>query len=268
MKSSTPLATALTALVTISSLVSAASVPIRQGSRAKKPAAFYLAGDSTTAAQSNGGGGWGVGFLKTLTNGAIGTDLGYNGDTTVSYVGGGDWANVIDAVTRAKADYTPYVTIQFGHNDQKPSANISLAEYTANLKQLATEAVAAGGVPILVTPISRRSFNSSGVVIQDLSQQRTATIAAANSINVSYIDLNLASTKYLNSIGAADSATYNRIPTDYTHLNPTGSIVFGDLVSWLLTTTTVHGKDIADYTRPNSTVVSDIVSGTYVFPSS
>ena len=79
---------------------------------ANKPAAFFLAGDSTTAAQSSGGGGWGVGFLKTLTGGAIGTDLGYNGATTASFVAGGAWVNVIDAVTRNKERYQPYVTIQ------------------------------------------------------------------------------------------------------------------------------------------------------------
>lgn len=77
-----------------------------------KPAAFYLAGDSTTAAQSDAGGGWGVGFLKTIRNEAIGTDLGYNGATTVSFVSGGAWANVIDAVNRSKLRYDPYVTIQ------------------------------------------------------------------------------------------------------------------------------------------------------------
>ncbi|KAF4630277.1 hypothetical protein G7Y89_g7868 [Cudoniella acicularis] len=211
-----------------------------------KPAAFYLAGDSTTAAQSAGGGGtlalppsfllrkhpnlkpgWGVGFLKTLVNGAIGTDLGYNGATTESFVAGGAWANVIDAVNRAKVDYTPYVTIQFGHNDQKPAANISIEEFSANLKELATEALAAGGMPILVTSISRRNFNSSSLVIEDLAPQRAATIAVATSMNVSYIDLNEASTKYLDSIGSADAATYNRIPTDFTHLNPAGSVLFG-----------------------------------------
>jgi hypothetical protein len=86
----------------------------RTGSHGYWPrlAAFYLAGDSTTAAQSDEGGGWGVGFLKTLQNGAIGTDLGYNGATTVSFVYGGAWANVIDAVNRSKEAFDPYVTIQ------------------------------------------------------------------------------------------------------------------------------------------------------------
>lgn len=121
-----------------------------------------------------------------------------------------------------------------------------------------------------MTPLSRRTFNSSGVVTQDLEPQRLATIGVANALNISYIDLNLASTKYLNSIGKADAATYNRIPTDYTHLSPVGSILFGDMVSWLLTTgagTQRYAKDIAAYTCPNKTIVADIESGIYVFPS-
>ena len=39
--------------------------------KATKPPYFILAGDSTTAVQSEGGGGWGTGFLTTtLTSGA------------------------------------------------------------------------------------------------------------------------------------------------------------------------------------------------------
>lgn len=119
---------------------------------------------------------------------------------------------------------------------------------------------------ILVTPISRRNFNSSGLVIEDLADQRAATIAVAKSIGVSYIDLNKASTKYLDAIGSANAATYNRIPTDFTHLNPTGSIVFGDMVSSLLTNTTKAGKYLSQFTRPDSRVVAAIDQGKYIFP--
>lgn len=42
-----------------------------------KPAYFVLAGDSTTATQSSGGGGWGDGFLNlTLNCGSSGVNLG------------------------------------------------------------------------------------------------------------------------------------------------------------------------------------------------
>lgn len=80
---------------------------------ADKPAAFFLAGDSTTAVQSTNGGGWGNGFLETtLQNGATGKNYGHNGATTVSFREGGDWDTVLQDVKDAVAEYTPYVTIQ------------------------------------------------------------------------------------------------------------------------------------------------------------
>lgn len=120
---------------------------------------------------------------------------------------------------------------------------------------------------IFVTPLSRRNFNSSGLVIEDLSQQRNATIAVAKFLEASYIDLNEASTRYLDSIGNTSSATYNRIPTDFTHLNPIGSVVFGDMVSWLMTTTTSLGGDIEKYLSPKKTAIEAIESGLYIYPS-
>ena len=47
-----------------------------------------------------------------MTNGANGTNFGHDGATTVSFVAGGDWAKVIDAVKNSLSAYTPYVTIQ------------------------------------------------------------------------------------------------------------------------------------------------------------
>ncbi|PYH76789.1 SGNH hydrolase [Aspergillus uvarum CBS 121591] len=202
---------------------------------AAKPAAFYLAGDSTTAAQSFRGGRWGVGFLATLTDGAIGTDLG-------------------------KISYQPYVTIQFGHNDQKNTSGVTLEDYATNLQTMAEAAVTAGGIPILVTPISRRTFNpTTGTVIEDLATQRNITITVAESIG--------ASTVYLDAIGATDAASYNRITTDYTHLSPVGSVVFGNMVSWLLLTTTSLAKSLSGWLhRPQRRIVAAVVNGTYIYP--
>jgi hypothetical protein len=76
-------------------------------------AAFFLAGDSTTARQSTGGGGWGNGFLTTLKNGSFGMNYGHNGATTVSFRSGGDWAKVLAKVNQSLTlDYKPFVTIQ------------------------------------------------------------------------------------------------------------------------------------------------------------
>lgn len=75
-------------------------------------AAFFLAGDSTTATQAVSGGGWGNGFLTTLARGSFGINYGHNGATTVSYRDGGDWAKVLASVSEAKGKYTTFVTIQ------------------------------------------------------------------------------------------------------------------------------------------------------------
>lgn len=77
-----------------------------------QPPAFFLAGDSTTANQSSDGGGWGIGFLSTLQNPAWGTNYGKNGATTVSFVTGGSWEDVIGSVQNSSVDYSVFVTIQ------------------------------------------------------------------------------------------------------------------------------------------------------------
>ncbi|KAK7911232.1 hypothetical protein PG985_013713 [Apiospora marii] len=70
-----------------------------------KPPAFILAGDSTTAVQSAGGGGWGKGFLSFLrAPPAWGVNKGHNGATTVSFVQGGDWANVTRLIDEKNAE--------------------------------------------------------------------------------------------------------------------------------------------------------------------
>lgn len=98
----------LSALLSLTSALPSFSV-LR---RAHGPPAFFLAGDSTTAAQSCCGGGWGNGFLTTLHGGALGSNFGHNGATTVSFVQGADWADVLESVGRYEVNYMPFVTIQ------------------------------------------------------------------------------------------------------------------------------------------------------------
>jgi hypothetical protein len=87
------------------------SVSSLQERDAKANKAFFvLAGDSTTAKQSDGGGGWGDGFLRSLQPPSGGTNLGHNGATTVSYRSGGDWGKVV--AEAKKNGGAAYVTIQ------------------------------------------------------------------------------------------------------------------------------------------------------------
>jgi len=232
----------------------------------KRPAAFFLAGDSTTAKLSSGGGGWGDGFLSTLVNGAWGINYGHDGATTVSFRAGGDWAHVLSSVNSSKSEYTPYVTIQFGHNDQKAAANISVPQFTTNLETMVSDVRAAGGTPILVTSLSRRNFNATtGKVILDLAPQVAATLVAAEESKSAYIDLNKYSMAYLNAIGQNNSLLYDRIPLDNTHLNVGGDFLFGNMAGWLIEGSAV-GKDVKEYICANKSIIRDIEEGVFILP--
>ncbi|KAJ4344108.1 hypothetical protein N0V95_006352 [Ascochyta clinopodiicola] len=248
---------ALPLLATFASSAIAAATP--------KPPAFFLAGDSTTAVQSANGGGWGAGFLNTtIKNGATGKNFGHNGATTVSFRAGGDWANVLAAAKAATVKYAPYVTIQFGHNDMKPEKNITMADLTANLIKFVDEVRAVGATPIVVTSVSRRKFTSAGKVQESLAEVTAAAKEAAAKSKANIIDLNGASTKYLNSIGATNAATYNLKPTDFTHMNGEGSVVFGNLVAMLID---AEVPAVKQYVVPVKTVETALTAGKYIFPA-
>ncbi|OHF01763.1 GDSL-like Lipase/Acylhydrolase [Colletotrichum orchidophilum] len=199
-----------------------------------KPVAFLLAGDSTTAVQSAGGGGWGTGFINLIKKPAFGTNYGVNGRTTADYVSLGYWETVKEAVKANTAKYDVYVTAQFGHNDQKVEKNISLDQYQENLANFARDIKAIGGSLLLITPLTRRTFNAAGILGDSLADQRLRTIAAAMETGTTYLDLNLYSRKYVQAIGPEKAHSYNLHPDDTTHLNGYGSTVFGELVADLL----------------------------------
>ncbi|KAH8723481.1 SGNH hydrolase-type esterase domain-containing protein [Phaeosphaeriaceae sp. PMI808] len=250
-------------LISFSTYLSA--MPIQEaGSKVAKSPLFLLAGDSTTAVQATNGGGWGDGFLNTtLKRGAKGTNYGHNGATTVSFRAGGDWANVLTAAKNTKSEYQPYVTIQFGHNDQKPEKNISMAQLTANLVKFVEEVRGVGAIPILVTSLSRRRFSTStGKVVENLVDVTATAKEAASKSSAKMIDLNAASTKYLNAIGAEKAATYNLAPTDFTHLNSQGSVVFGNMVAGLIDEVL---PELRTYVVPKGDVAEALKKGEYYF---
>ncbi|KAF7586538.1 hypothetical protein BBP40_008693 [Aspergillus hancockii] len=220
--------------------------------RAAKPPSLFLIGDSTVAVN----GGWGDGLLSYLKDPAKGENRGVSGSTTVSWKSNGRWDALIESVESNAADYEPIVTIQFGHNDQKV---LTLDVFQANLEAIATDIKEAGGTPILITSLTRRTFDGDEVV-QNLKEWRGATIAAAKAVGVKYLDLNLASTNYVNAIGEENSHKYNLASNDNTHLNPAGEVVFGRLTLDLLLG---EREDLAGYFESNEALSEKIANGEY-----
>ncbi|KAF4774803.1 GDSL-like Lipase/Acylhydrolase [Colletotrichum scovillei] len=202
---------------------------------------------------------WGNGFLSFVESPADGKNYGKSGATTVSFRAQGIWNTVIGEVEANKEAFSPIVTIQFGHNDQKAAANISADQFQANLEKLANEVTAAGGTPILITSLTRRTF-SGGKVIQNLETERLRAIAAAEAVGATYLDLNTASTNYINAIGNENGHKYDLASGDSTHLNSAGEVVFGRLVADLLLE---KRTDLAVYIRENKALSDKIKAGEF-----
>jgi len=230
--------------------------------QATKPIYWLLAGDSTTATN----GGWGDAFLSTtVADGSSGHNYGHSGATTRSFRAGGDWANVTRDIGTYKEDYRVYVTIQFGHNDQKPTSGVSLTDYRTNLATFASEVTQAGATPILLSPLTRRTFNTTtNRVIENLSNETAITLDVAEANDLHVIDLNKASTAYVNAIGQKGADTYNwgengTTGNDRTHLNPWGEVVFARMVSDLLVEK--YEEEFGDWTVGNETLSALIKDG-------
>ncbi|ELQ42995.1 acetylesterase [Pyricularia oryzae Y34] len=235
---------------------------------------FVLTGDSTTAVN----GGWGDGFLSFLQGGAAGWNTAKSGATTASFRAQGLWDGAVRRVREKVGEYKPvFVTIQFGHNDQKEAAGISLDQFQRNLEDMVREVAGAGGVPspsqkstiltpkddyyqILITSLTRRTF-SGGSVVRNLENERQRTIAAAAAAGAQYLDLNAKSTDYINAVGDADGRRYDLAQGDRTHLNKAAEVVFGRMVADLL----LEKKgELRAFLRDNSTISDAIRDGRFV----
>src|SRR5262249_33370922 len=123
------------------------------------PVRIILVGDSTVAPVN----GWGPGFCALTSPEVTCVNLGKNGRSTSSYRAEGSWDKVIEQLKSGGSFRATYVLIQFGHNDQPGKAGRSTdlaTEFPANMRRYAQEVAAAGGKPVLVTPLTRRSFQN------------------------------------------------------------------------------------------------------------
>lgn len=85
-----------------------------------------------------------------------------------------------------------YLFIEFGHNDmkQKGEGVGPFTTYKASLKYFISEVKKKGGIPVLVTSMHRRSFDTAGHIINTLLEYPEAVRQTAKEENVAIIDLN------------------------------------------------------------------------------
>ncbi|MBB5766226.1 lysophospholipase L1-like esterase [Xanthomonas arboricola] len=160
---------------------------------------IVLVGDSTTAVQ----GGWGPSFCaQHVTSFLSCLNLARGGRSTSNYRAEGSWEIALHEL-RSGGYRQVYVLIQFGHNDQpgKPGRSTDLTtEFPANLRRYVAEARAAGAIPMLVTPLTRRQF-ARGQLVDDLGPWAEATRKVAQELQVPLIDLHARSRALVQGMG-------------------------------------------------------------------
>lgn len=175
-----------------------------------KAVKIVLIGDSTTAVI----GGWGPSFCgQHLTSFAACINLARGGRSSGNYRTEGSWRLAMKEIAAGGFQDT-YVLIQFGHNDQpgKPGRSTDLAtEYPANLKRYVEEVRAAGGKPVLVTPLTRRQFEG-GKLIDDLGPWAQATRKVAAETKTPLVDLHAKSYAAVQAMGAAEATRFAQQP--------------------------------------------------------
>jgi lysophospholipase L1-like esterase len=219
---------------------------------------IILVGDSTMAV----GSGYGPGFCALATPQLDCVNMAKGGRSTLSYRAEGSWEKVMAALKDGAAFRDTYVLIQFGHNDQpgKEGRSTDLAtEFPANMRRYAEEVKSAGAKPVLVTPLTRRTFQDFKVK-DDLEPWAAATRVVAAQLHVPLLELHTDSLDAINKMGPAASDQLAMAPPppvvlaseptgtsaaapkteappvfDYTHLGPKGAAYFGRMAADELT---------------------------------
>lgn len=100
-----------------------------------------------------------------------------------------------------------YVLIQYGHNDEKEKGEGvgAMTTYKASLKRYVEAIRAKGGVPILITPMHRRTFDNAGKITNSHGDYLEAVRQAAKEENAPLIDLAEMSKQFYEALGKEKS---------------------------------------------------------------
>lgn len=174
------------------------------------PYKLILVGDSTMAPHS----GWASAFCANHVKSSVAClNLGRGGRSTRSYRAEGSWAVALDEA-RVPGYRATYVLIQFAHNDQstRPERWTEReTEFPENLRRFVADVRAAGAIPVLLTPLTRREFRQGRLdnTLEPWAAQ-IRTVAAA--LDVPLIDLNADSAAAVQRMGAETAAQLAQEP--------------------------------------------------------
>lgn len=184
--------------------------------------------------------GWGMPFKYFFDSTVVVDNRAQNGRSTKTFISEGRWQAVMDGLNEGD-----YVFIQFGHNDEVPTkVNSYVTEdvFKSNLQKFIKEVRSKNGVPVLLTPVARRKFDSAGTVEETHEKYAAVVRTVAKEEKVLFIDLDEKSKALLQQFGVENSKllfnqlqpgehpNYPEGKEDNTHFNELGARKMAELV--------------------------------------
>jgi lysophospholipase L1-like esterase len=155
--------------------------------------------------------GWGMPFANFFDSTVSIDNRARNGRSTKSFMAEGLWKPVVENLSEGD-----YVFIQFGHNDEvnTKATYTTEEEFSKNLAQYVNESKAKRAIPILLTPVARRKFDSAGRIQGTHDVYADLVREVAKRTGVTLIDLDKKSQALLQQMGVDGSKHL------FNHLDP------------------------------------------------
>jgi lysophospholipase L1-like esterase len=209
---------------------------------AKKRITIWLIGDSTMSVKDTKTypeTGWGMPFVYFWDPTVTVDNRAMNGRSTRTFMEEKRWEPVVNEMNEGD-----YVFIQFGHNDEVPTKKSYVPEkdFKANLIKYVTDSRSKKANPVLITPVARRKFDSTGHIQETHAVYAQLVRDVASEIDVPLIDLSERSktlfqemgpetSKYLlNYLAPGEHPNYPAGKQDDTHFNELGARNIAQLV--------------------------------------
>jgi len=211
-------------------------------SPAKTRTTIFLAGDSTMSIKETKAypeTGWGMPFVFFWDSSVRVVNRAKNGRSTKTFITEGLWQSIYD-----EAGEGDHIFIQFGHNDEVPTKKsyTTEQEFQHNLVKFIKESRNKKAIPVLLTPVARRKFDSAGRIegTHDVYSQIVRDVAAGEKVTL--IDLDKKSQALYQQFGpeyskllflqlkAGEHPNYPDGRNDNTHFNELGARLIAQLV--------------------------------------
>lgn len=208
----------------------------------KKKITLWLIGDSTMSVKEIKAypeNGWGMPFAYFFDSTVTVDNRARNGRSTRSFMEEGLWKPVTEQMQEGD-----YVFIQFGHNDEVPTKKTYTKEedFRKNLKKYIADTRSRNAIPVLLTPVARRKFDSTGHVVETHAvyalivrevarEEHTPLIDLAEKGKALYQQMGVEGSRYLfNYLQPGEHPNYPDGKQDDTHFSELGARRIAEMV--------------------------------------